>query len=126
MMVVSMATSSCAPSRTNHPTALTAEQNAKLVSAGILPGPDATQSPIAVISAAIDRYELSLGSLPETLDDLFEGNDQAGWRGPYLPSKNILKDPNGNTVQSTKSTLRYQLRFPGPDGKYETADDITN
>jgi len=60
---------------------------------------------ISTFKTALDAFEIDTGSYPKALSDLIQSpRDAQNWRGPYLQSDTIPKDPWGND---------YIYRFPG-------------
>lgn len=83
---------------------------------------------------ALFSYRMDMGNFPTTeqgLRALLEkpGNDRGRWRGPYVDSKEKLRDPWDNEYKyrfpSTKVPGSYELYSLGPDGQ-ESEDDITS
>ncbi len=84
----------------------------------------AQRTSIDAIKTAVQAYEASTTSLPQSLDDLTK--DQADGRPPLL-EKNKLNDQWGKPVQYKKiGKYKYEIRSAGPDGNINTEDDITN
>ncbi|MCA9195024.1 MAG: protein kinase [Planctomycetales bacterium] len=90
-----------------------------------------TRIDIQTIDTACQTYKLSVGSYPDSLQDLRrkpDGVTESQWGGPYLePGKPKLLDPWGHPIglrvdEDGKLTV---FSF-GPDGKAGTADDIDN
>lgn len=74
------------------------------------------------LGTAIDLYESDNGIYPASLDDLVRKPESApNWRGPYLKSSQIPKDPWGNPYQyqcpGEKNTGSYDLYSLGRDKK---------
>jgi general secretion pathway protein G len=85
------------------------------------------------LNGAIDRFQLNMGRLPATLEELVtkpsSEEDARKWVGPYLDVAN-LKDPwlreyrfKGPGEENTSS---YDLSSSGKDGEFGTGDDLTN
>ena len=84
----------------------------------------AQRTSIDAIKTAVQAYEASTTSLPQSLDDLTK--DQPDGRPPLL-EKNKLNDQWGKPVQYKKiGKYKYEIRSAGPDGNINTEDDITN
>lgn len=75
---------------------------------------DAAGLQIQNFKSALDLYRLDVGGYPNTaqgLESLIkEPNGAQGWRGPYLDSPSIPKDPWG---------YDYVYRAPGEHGAYD-------
>ena len=62
---------------------------------------------------AVDRYARPIGELPPTLEPVI----RSGEAGPDM-------DVWGRHVRYRPEGLRFEIRSAGPDGNYDTADDI--
>ncbi len=83
----------------------------------------ATRTSIANIGTAIQAYEVTSGSFPNSLDDLTVATDTRA----ALLKKDSLFDSWGNAFQySKKGKFEYEVRSAGPDGQMNSEDDITN
>ena len=77
---------------------------------------------ISTFKTALDAFEIDTGSYPKGLIDLIQGpRDAQNWRGPYLQSDTIPKDPWGNDYiyrfpGSHAPALAYDLSSAGPPG----------
>ena len=81
------------------------------------------------IKVALDRYEVSNGSYPGSLQDLVTRPDGAEhWVGPYYVG--LPMDPWGRpyvyVFPDRHNPKGYDLYSVGPDGRDGTADDIGN
>jgi len=69
---------------------------------------------IRELTVAIDLYRLDAGAPPKTADGLeallTQPRDATNWRGPYLKSRGLLKDPWGRP---------YVYKSPGDHGAYD-------
>lgn len=63
----------------------------------------------------LDRYARPTGNLPETLEPVLASF-------PHLPARDLW----GNRIRYSPAGLRYELRAAGPDGEFNTADDIVS
>ena len=87
---------------------------------------------IVKVSAAPDAYEVDNGYYPKgkngLLDLIQQPRDSQNWRGPYIQSDTIPKDPWGNdyVLVNPGEHGAYDLLSAGPDGEMGTEDDITN
>ncbi len=81
-----------------------------------------TRASIGAIETAVKSYEIKSG-IPESLDPLtVETETRAA-----LLDKDKLKDSWGNDFRYKKvSKHKYEIRSAGPDGQFDTGDDITN
>ena len=87
---------------------------------------------------ALALYREDIGHYPtlyegdlRALMELPEDEDAAEyWNGPYLDNADNFLDIWGHALwyesPGTHNTDGYDLASPGPDGEYDTADDITN
>lgn len=92
----------------------------------------ATKAQIENLSTAIKNYEMDIGRLPRTLEDLIEdpGNTNNAWDGPYLGREEIPKDAWGRDfiykAPGTNNKRGFDLSSMGSDGDENTDDDIIN
>lgn len=95
----------------------------------------AKQTIIGTFGTALDLYEQDVGQYPTTeqgLNALIQNPSVPNWRGPYLKSNELPKDPWGNEYkytypsQLTSSETFYDIVSSGPDGTGGGKDDITN
>ena len=84
---------------------------------------DEAAQAIRVLESAVDRYEMDVGKLPDSLRDLV-GSSAKGWEGPYIRREEGLKDPWGNDFQYTKTGTQYKIVSGGPDGIVGNEDDV--
>ncbi len=91
---------------------------------------------IANFESALELYKLDNDNYPSTEQGLIALRQQPSgdppannWKEPYL-KKDIPKDPWGNdyvyTCPGKLDPNGYDIVSPGPDGKMDTEDDITN
>lgn len=82
-----------------------------------------TRASLAAIGTAVMAYDVRMNQYPETLDDLTVTTEAM----PALLDKNRLADSWGNQFRyKLIGKHDYELRSAGPDGQYDTIDDITN
>ena len=82
-----------------------------------------TRSSISSIVTAVNTYDVQVGKLPDSLDDLTVETETRG----ALLDKNNLADAWGNAFQYKKiSKFKFEVRSAGPDGQMGSEDDITN
>ena len=94
----------------------------------------AAQTDIARIAGVIDIFEIDNDRYPtstEGLKALIEKPANAiGWKKPYLSKMEVPTDPWGNEYMyrqpGQKNEYTFDLASAGPDGKFNTEDDITN
>ncbi len=80
---------------------------------------DAGKTQLSTLGMKVDAYELDVGTLPASLDDLLHKPASAeGWHGPYAKPSD-LKDPFGHSFgyRNPGEHGRYDLVFYGQDGK---------
>ena len=85
----------------------------------------ATQTQIATFKTALDAYEVDNGYYPRgrngLMDLIQQPRDAQNWRGPYLQSDAIPKDPWGNDYiyecPGRHNPTSYDLSSPGPPGE---------
>ena len=82
----------------------------------------ATRQSIAAIKTAADMYEIRTGKFPDSIYALAQ---PIGDRPAPLDDKNT-KDAWGNDFQIRRSDKGVEIRSAGPDGSFNSADDITN
>jgi len=95
--------------------------------------------PTGPIATALDMFKLHVGRYPTTEEGLnalvekpstLEDEEGDKWRGPYIKSADMLKDPWGNEYgykcPGEVNTEGYDLWSNGPDGQEGTDDDIRN
>ena len=76
------------------------------------------QTQMTTLAASIDQYESDVGSLPDSLQQLINGQAE-GWLGPYAKAEE-LKDPWHNAIEYHKPGVDdrpYSLSSLGVDGK---------
>jgi len=94
----------------------------------------AAEATLKSVSVALDAFELDVGRFPTTEEGL---NSLIGrpaslapeetWNGPYL--RELPEDPWHRAFVYTCPAERgidYDLVSPGPDGKQDSEDDVTN
>ena len=85
----------------------------------------ATQTQIATFKTALDAYEVDNGYYPKgksgLLDLIQQPRDAQNWRGPYLSSDSIPKDPWGNDYiyecPGRHNPTSYDVSSLGPPGE---------
>lgn len=84
---------------------------------------NATRASIAAIKTAVDGFEVRMGLIPDTLDELTVGTEDR----PAALQKGSLNDSWGNPFLYKKvGKYEFEIRSAGPDKQAGTPDDITN
>jgi len=74
---------------------------------------------------AINMFTVDHGRPPDTLTELFVAEpDDTAWDGPYLSVSNALLDVWGQALRYKRNANTFRLVSAGPDGIFETKDDI--
>ena len=85
----------------------------------------ATRASIATIQEACELYEIAtVGRKPTSIDDLLKPVGAGGQ--PLLKGGSRPKDAWGNYFQLRSSSSGIEIRSAGPDGSFNTDDDVTN
>ncbi|MEZ6134060.1 MAG: type II secretion system protein GspG [Pirellulaceae bacterium] len=83
------------------------------------------ESQINVLKNFIDMYQLNVGTMPPTLDALYEApSDVDAARWSQVSRDPIKPDPWGRPFEFKVNGDKYELRSLGPDGQSGTDDDI--
>ena len=80
----------------------------------------AAKANVTTIKLAIAQYEMENGKLPQALSDLVSGEKH------YLDRETVPKDDWGNEFTYYMKGDLVKVRSAGPDGVFETEDDIVN
>ena len=96
--------------------------HARCTPARISPGRERVQG----LGTAIDTYEVDTGHYPPSLDALLVKGAEPGWHGPYVRSTNTFLDAWGHRFRYKVKGDAYVIRSAGPDGVFDTQDDISN
>lgn len=75
------------------------------------------------IKTAIQTFELEIGRLPTSMEELVKTGD-ADWPGPFLEDEEVPKDGWGNEFRFKMKNKRIKVMSAGPDGQFDTEDDI--
>ena len=95
----------------------------------------AKQTISGTLGIGLDMFEQDTGRYPnadERLEALIKDPGAAGWKGPYLKSNSVPKDPWGSDYyyaypsELTDSEVLYDVVSAGADGIKGNEDDITN
>ena len=87
----------------------------------------ATRASIAAIANAIEIYNMDVGRLPSSLDDLITNPGASTWDGPYLKGgKQNLLDAWGQPFTYKKDGNGYKVVSAGKDGQVGSEDDLTS
>jgi len=86
-----------------------------------------------IITVALDTYKGDIGTYPpegSTLDALVTNAGVRGWAGPYIlncgTGDRLPKDAWGNDFKYSLTNGVPLVISAGPDGKFGTADDLSN
>lgn len=83
----------------------------------------ATRTSIGAIEQAVQIFAMRHnGKLPDTLEELTAGTDDA----PGLLKEGALNDSWGTPFGYTKQGKKFKVSSAGPDGEMGTEDDLTN
>jgi len=83
----------------------------------------ATRTSITAIEQAVQIFAMRHnGKLPDTLEELTVGTDDA----PGLLKEGALNDSWGSPFTYTKTGKKFKIISAGPDGEVGGEDDITN
>lgn len=83
----------------------------------------ATRTSIGAIEQAVQIFAMRHnGKLPDSLDELTAGTDDA----PGLLKEGALNDSWGTPFGYTKQGKKFKVSSAGPDGELGTEDDLTN
>jgi hypothetical protein len=84
---------------------------------------ETTRSQIASLKTAIKTFDLEVGRLPRTLDELvIEGGED--WPGPFLDEEEVPKDGWKNDFRYEQTGKGINVYSAGLDGEFGTDDDI--
>lgn len=94
----------------------------------------AAKAHIATFSEALEAFKKDCKRYPATAEGLaalLDGVERVkGWRGPYLAERLTQKDPWGQPYRYLSPGVHnekgYDLSSAGPDGKFDTEDDLVN
>jgi len=83
----------------------------------------ATRTSIGAIEQAVQIFAMRHnGKLPDTLEELTQGTDDA----PGLLKEGALNDSWGTPFGYTKTGKKFKVSSAGPDGELGAEDDLTN
>lgn len=92
----------------------------------------AANTQLAAFKSALSQFEMHCGRFPTTDEGLnalltAPTDVSAKWKGPYLDSKSIPKDPwEHDYIYTYDSTSKQcSLTSAGPDGQENTDDDLS-
>lgn len=83
----------------------------------------ATRANISAIRTGISHYEMAIGKLPATLDELVRVGDE-NWPGPFLDADTVPNDAWGGAFKYGIVAKRVRVTSAGPDGTFATEDDL--
>jgi hypothetical protein len=84
---------------------------------------EATRSSIKNVLIGLKLYRVSLGEYPDNLDTLLVRREPYG-PGPFIDAPEIPKDGWGRDLRYQKEGGQFLLCSAGPDGLFDTPDDI--
>lgn len=96
---------------------------------------DATQIQISNLETSIMEFELNAGRFPSNEEGLNalkkcpSGLDEDLWAGPYTRGGIVPTDgwkQDFRYVYPSENGIEFDLISAGPDGKFGTADDVSN
>jgi len=86
-----------------------------------------TRTSISAIGQAVELYEMDIGRIPDSLDNLLKSSGEPNWNGPYIKSGVIQPDAWGSPFSySKKGESAFEVRSAGPDRALNNEDDVTN
>ena len=94
----------------------------------------AAQTQISTFKTALSAYEVDMGNYPKGKDGLKElivaPRNNKNWRGPYLQTDSIPKDPWGNDYiyecPGKHNPSSYDIMSMGKDARVGGDDDVSN
>ena len=84
----------------------------------------AAKQSMDAIRLAVDMYEVDNGYYPASLQNLITKGSEQNWRGPYIRSGTLPKDPWQREFIYSRSDTSFEIRSMGPDGADGSADDV--
>lgn len=88
---------------------------------------DATTTQLKMLKSNIDMYQIRMGGMPQSLEELKDGPSDAAkkakWVAPIITE--IPTDAWGNPFEYKASGNSYEIRSAGIDGQMNSDDDIT-
>ncbi len=84
---------------------------------------EATRTQIDAIRMAVTRFQLEVNRLPENLEELVIEGDE-NWPGPFLDAEEEPSDAWGNKFRFVGTRKRIRIASAGPDGHWDTTDDL--
>lgn len=84
----------------------------------------AAKQSMDAIRLAVDMYEVDNGYYPASLQSLITKGGEQNWRGPYIRTGALPKDPWQREFIYTRSENNFEIRCMGPDGADGSADDV--
>jgi len=87
---------------------------------------------IGLLEEAVKAYQINVGSLPQTLDNLLVAPgdlpNPAKWQGPYLEKQTLPVDPWDQQFQYEivdQANDKFRIFSAGPDRQAGSSDDIS-
>lgn len=84
---------------------------------------NATWLQIGTLKTSISQFEMEVGRYPNDLQELVIEGDK-NWPGPFIDAEELPKDGWGNDFAMEKKGKRIRVTSPGPDGQFNTEDDL--
>jgi general secretion pathway protein G len=81
---------------------------------------ETTRGQVQAIRTAIKTFELEVGRLPKDLEELTSEEGS----GPYLDEEEVPRDAWDRDFRYTVKGKRIRVCSRGPDGEFDTDDDI--
>ncbi len=83
---------------------------------------------VQMISSALESYRINVGSLPSSLDALYEQPSDIPDPSMWVQElkQPVPLDPWNNPYELKVEGNKFEVRSMGPDGQSGTADDITS
>ena len=87
-----------------------------------------TRTQVQNVSQQIKRYQLMVGTLPSSLDDLYTEPSNLADKSKWDPviDKPVPPDPWGHAYEYKVTGADFEIKSNGPDGQPSTEDDISN
>jgi len=88
----------------------------------------ATRASISAISTQVDVFQLDVGRLPNSLDELInQPSGASNWNGPYIRGgAAALQDAWATPFTYRREGNSYKIISAGPDQQMGSGDDITS
>ncbi len=84
-----------------------------------------TKANIDTLKLAVTTYEMIIGKRPPSLEELVKEGDE-DWPGPFLEEEVVPNDAWDKPFKYFMKGKRVKIKSAGPDGVFDTADDLSN